>query len=112
MTWHVMSRVSFAEALAQPEIPFLLLDIRTKEQFDCVHVRGSLHCDSLNLRAFAEQTVRHTPFILICRRGISSRHAAMWLDQLGFTAIYTLNGGVEGLQQHMPELLTRTEEET
>lgn len=111
MTWQVMSRASFAEVLAQPEVPFLLLDIRTREQFDTVHVRGSQHCDSLNLRAFAEQAARNTPLILICRRGISSRHAAMWFDQLGFSTIHTLNGGVEGLQQHMPDLLITTEKE-
>lgn len=112
MTWRTMNRMAFIKALAQPQMPFKLLDIRSKEQFDTFHIRGSQYCDCLCLRYFAEQAARDTPLVLICRRGRTSRHAAMWLDQLGFTAINSLDDGIEGIQRYAPELLVKTEKES
>lgn len=112
MTWRTISCKAFIAALSQPQPPFRLLDIRGREQFDTAHVRGSQHYDCLRLRHFAEQASPDTPLVLICRRGRTSRHAAMWLDQLGFTAIHSLEDGIDGIQQCAPELLVKTEKES
>lgn len=112
MTWKTLSRKALIDALVQSPSSFRLLDIRPREQFDLGHVSGSQHCDCIGLRRFAEQTGLDTNIVIICRRGRTSCHAAMWLDQLGFTAVFSLDGGIEGLQQHAPEWLVNTEEES
>ena len=109
MPWHTISHQTLIKELIQPSRPFQLVDIRPKEQFDAGHVRGSVHLNCLALRRFAEQAHHHTPVVLICRRGRTSRHAAMWLHQLGFTAVYSLSEGFDALLPHIPEHVERTE---
>ena len=109
MTWKTLTRTALIEALAQQPSSLRLLDIRSKEQFDSVHITGSQHYDCLRLRCFAEQTACDTPIVLICRRGRTSCHAAAWFDQLGFSAVYSLKDGIEGMQQHAPEWLIGAE---
>ena len=106
MTWKTLTRTALIQSLAQQPSSFRLLDIRSKEQFDSVHITGSQHYDCLSLRCFAEQTASDIPIVLICRRGRTSCHAAAWFDQLGFSAVYSLEDGIEGMQQHAPEWLT------
>ena len=112
MTWKTLSREALIDALAQQPSSIRLLDIRPREQFDRLHIPGSQHYDCIRLRRFAEQTAHDTPIVLVCRRGRTSRHAAMWLDQLGFTAVYSLEDGIEGMQQHVPDELVATEKES
>lgn len=111
MTWKTLSRKALINALARQPSSFRLLDIRPQEQFNEAHIPGSKHYNCVELRRFAEQTARATPIVLVCRRGRTSCHAAMWLDQLGFTGVYSLEDGIEGLQKNAPEWLIDTESE-
>lgn len=112
MVWKTLNRKAFIDILEQRPSAVRVLDIRPQEQFDAAHVRGSQHYDCVRLRRFAEHAAHDTPIVLICRCGRTSCHAAMWFDQLGFTAIHSLDGGIEGMQQYAPEWLIGTEKES
>lgn len=75
----------------------LLLDIRTKEDYDKFYIKDSVHSDwddvesKLRLGVFP----RNKKIVVICYVGISSAEIATDLRMAGYDA-YTLKGGILG----------------
>ena len=84
----------FAAALKRPDT--VLLDVRTAEEYASGHLPGALNVD-VNSPDFAELVGALDPaktYALYCRSGNRSGVAMQAMQQLGFTHVYHLGGGI------------------
>ncbi len=93
----LISPDSLAAALAT-RTPPLLLDVRTPEEFAVSHLRGARRVDSDTLADLDEidlaGTDRDQPIVAYCSIGYRSGVVARQLQELGFTNVRNLYGGI------------------
>ncbi|KGK88600.1 rhodanese-like domain-containing protein [Clostridium sp. HMP27] len=72
----------------------ILLDVRTKEEYDTGHIKGSMliPVDNLNAEADNKLKDKNSPIFVYCRSGNRSVTAAKILTNLGYTNVYNLGG--------------------
>lgn len=72
----------------------ILLDVRTKEEYDTGHIKGSMLIPVDNLKTEAENKLKDkdSPIFVYCRSGNRSVTAANLLVDLGYTNVYNLGG--------------------
>lgn len=75
---------------------YVLLDVRTDEEFNQGHIPGSRHIpvDQLESRAIELDEVKEKKILCICRSGHRSVLAAECLFDQGFSQLYNLAGGL------------------
>ena len=80
------------EATPNPQI----LDVRTPEEFSGSHIDNAANVDWLgdSFVAGAEKLDKTKPVFVYCKSGGRSKNAASKLQELGFTTIYELQGGI------------------
>ncbi|NNE35968.1 MAG: sulfurtransferase [Rhodothermales bacterium] len=78
----------------------LLLDTRNDYEVELGSFRGAVDLKISNFRSFPEaaeqlnEEYRHTPVVTFCTGGIRCEKAAPFLETLGFTEVYQLDGGI------------------
>jgi rhodanese-related sulfurtransferase len=87
----------FANVLADPSVDALVVDVRTREEFNAGHIPGAIlfPYDEIDTKkdAFARLAGRNDrPIVLYCRSGNRSSIAARSLDKLGYTDIADFGG--------------------
>lgn len=72
----------------------ILLDVRTKEEYDTGHIKGSMLIPIDNLKVEAENKLKDkdSPIFVYCRSGNRSVTAAKILVKLGYRNVYNLGG--------------------
>jgi rhodanese-related sulfurtransferase len=72
----------------------VLLDVRTKEEYDTGHIKGSILIPVDNLKEEAEIKLKDkdAPIFVYCRSGNRSTTAANILVNLGYKNVYNLGG--------------------
>ncbi len=72
----------------------ILLDVRTKEEYDTVHIKNSVLIPLDELEAIAPEVIKDkaTPIFVYCRSGNRSITASEILVKLGYTNVYNLGG--------------------
>jgi rhodanese-related sulfurtransferase len=72
----------------------VLLDVRTKEEYDTGHIKGSILIPVDNLKEEAESKLKekNAPIFVYCRSGNRSTTAANILVNLGYENVYNLGG--------------------
>jgi phage shock protein E len=87
---------------------FVILDVRTPEEFAEGHVDGAVNLD-IQARDFEKKLRaldRKKSYLVYCRTGNRSRNATVAMEALGFRSIFHMNDGiVRWKQQNLP--LTR-----
>jgi len=77
-------------------VPFVILDVRTPEEYGEGHIEGAVVWD-VNRDDFAESLGMAYPrdgrYVVYCRSGVRSRTATEIMQSLGFTDIYEIEGG-------------------
>lgn len=70
----------------------ILLDIRTKEEYEERHIEGCIFIPLATLAFKAEEYIEEydTPIILYCKSGRRTKIAAGILSELGYNKIYDL----------------------
>ncbi|WP_304166366.1 thiosulfate sulfurtransferase GlpE [Lonsdalea britannica] len=81
----------------------VMVDIRDPQSFAAAHVPGAVHLTNDTLNAFVESADFEQPVMVLCYHGISSRNAAQYLLSLGFSSVYSVDGGFEAWQRRFPE---------
>ena len=78
-------------------VPFVLLDVRTREEHAGGHIPGStlLPLDQLPSKAATALPDRNAKIVVYCASGGRSAQAARYLAQLGYTDVSDL-GGIMG----------------
>lgn len=86
---------AFAEKIAATPSP-QILDVRTPEEFTAGHIDNAENVNWLgdNFVAGAEKFDKSKPVFVYCKSGARSQKAAEKLEELGFTTIYQLGGGI------------------
>lgn len=85
-----------AAILDDPPEDLVVLDVRTLEEFDEGHIDGAVMLDFYRddfADALAELD-RDVPYLLYCRSGNRSGQTAALMEQLGFTDVADVDGGI------------------
>ena len=95
--------ISATEAKALLDAPpagLVILDVRTPEEFASGHIEGATVLD-FNSSTFVDDLSkldRGVPYFVYCHSGNRSGKATQAMQQLGFTTVYNLDGGVTAWQ--------------
>jgi len=76
---------------------FVLLDIRTKEEFDAGHLKGAKNIDYYQTQNFVNELSKmdkNLPYYIYCRSGHRSGETVKIMRNLGFKKIYNLAFGI------------------
>lgn len=87
----------------------LLVDIRDALSFSQQHIQGSRHLDNLSLDQFMADVATDTPLVVCCYHGHSSRDAAAFLQERGYSSALSLQGGFEYWRQAFPDTLANSD---
>lgn len=84
------------ETLLEKRIDVRLIDVRTPDEFESAHIRGSYNVplDVLPEHAHEIAADDHTHFVLVCQSGSRARKAEEALRQSGRARLHVLDGGV------------------
>jgi phage shock protein E len=92
----LVSAADGAAIQTNPPDGLVVLDVRTSEEFTEGHLEGAMMID-FYADDFADQVAQldpDTPYILYCRSGNRSGQTAAIMNQLGFTDVAEVDGGI------------------
>jgi rhodanese-related sulfurtransferase len=72
----------------------VLLDVREPDEFSAYRIEGSTLIPLRTIPARLHELDRRADTVMICRSGVRSHHAGLFLRQNGFERVYNLAGGV------------------
>ncbi len=84
---------------------FVVLDVRTPEEFASGHIEGAINIDYNSERFKSEigKLDKNKSYLVYCRTGRRTSGAVKIMTQLGFNRIYTIKGDiVEWQAEHLP----------
>jgi phage shock protein E len=75
---------------------YIILDVRTKEEFFEGHIINSLNIDIYNkdFREKINSLDRQKTYFVYCRSGHRSHSAVKFMHNIGFDQVYNLKGGI------------------
>lgn len=79
------------ELLAQPDA--VVLDVRDTGSYARGHLEGAQPAEEAVVTALVKQRRKDPPVLIYCYHGNSSRELATFLDGIGFSRVYNLEGG-------------------
>ncbi|HEX4925867.1 MAG TPA: ThiF family adenylyltransferase [Bdellovibrionales bacterium] len=86
---------------------FLLLDVRSKSEYDLCHIKGAHHIPLLQLQQRLGELSRQTEIVVYCKNGAKSRLAIEILKKAGFKKLLHLRGGmlawIEQVEPSLPK---------
>ncbi len=91
-----VSPTAAAELLADPPADLVVLDVRTAEEFAEGHLAEATMLDFYQAD-FADRLAelpRDVPYVLYCRSGNRSGQTRLIMDELGFTDVADVQGGI------------------
>ena len=73
-----------------------IIDIRTPQEFKDGKICGAINIDSRSaeFQTKINSLNKEKPVLIYCTRGVRSKFAMEILQQLGFTIVYELDGGI------------------
>ena len=74
----------------------LVFDVRTTEEFNLCHIKGSINIDFYDEKLFVdffEKINKTKPIYIYCRSGNRSKKSSEILKKIGFVKVYDLLGG-------------------
>ncbi|MEP1125360.1 MAG: rhodanese-like domain-containing protein [Ilumatobacter sp.] len=89
-----------AATIADSPEDLVILDVRTKEEFDEGHIEGAVLLD-FSRDDFAEELAKFdpdVPYVLYCRSGNRSSGTREIMVDLGFRSVEDVDGGIVGWQ--------------
>ena len=98
MEFQTISVREFNEYRKRPET--WGIDLRSKEEFEEVHVEGARNIPYENLEMYQKYLPKDKLYILYCDRGSSSLMAARELSKEGYRTV-TVVGGIQAVLQNV-----------
>ena len=83
--------------LQEQTLESVILDVRTEEEFESGYIKGALNMDirgGADFLASIESLDKSKSYFVYCRSGARSGQACQLMSQMGFSAVYNLDGGV------------------
>ncbi|MEC8525610.1 MAG: thiosulfate sulfurtransferase GlpE [Pseudomonadota bacterium] len=84
-----------------------IADIRDAMSFNENHMKDAVNVNNENLPEFLQNTPKDAPLIVCCYHGNSSKQAAQFFAEQGYTRVFSLDGGFEMWKMAVPELCAR-----
>lgn len=77
----------------------IIIDVRTKDEYITNHISGAINIPLQNITQEIENVVKNqnTTIIIYCQYGGRSNKACNKLEKMGYSNIYNLYGGIEGI---------------
>jgi len=74
---------------------FIILDVRTPEEFDDGHIEGAVNTDFYegDFRDNVDALEKDKSYLVHCRSGTRSQSTVDIMEELGFTNVYHMTGG-------------------
>ncbi len=82
------------EYLAVADPPPLLLDVRESEEYAICRIAGSRHIPMNQIPEAHGTLDPEQEIIVICHHGMRSARIANYLQQIGFSKVFNLAGGI------------------
>lgn len=79
----------------------MLLDVRQPWEFDVCRIAGARSMPMSSIPARHIELSRDAPMVIVCHHGARSYQVAMFLENLGFSNIYNLYGGMAAWSQQV-----------
>ncbi len=86
-------------ALKEKSADFALVDIRTKEEFEAVHIPESLHFSQTLMSEIMATWPKDRQIVIIDHRGERGLDAASYLVGHGFASVRCLRGGIDAYSE-------------
>lgn len=86
-----------AQGVLAGDEPYILLDVRTLEEYDEGHIEGALLLPDYEIATAAEQLIadKNVRILVYCRSGARSEGAARALIELGYQNVLDMGGLVD-----------------
>ena len=86
-----------AKSIMDSEESYILLDVRTQEEYDSEHIEGAILIPDYEIEIKAESilTDKNALILVYCRSGRRSKNAASQLVTLGYTNIKEFGGIID-----------------
>lgn len=94
-------------ALKESAAAHQIIDIRTREEFNAVHIPGSLHFDQALMGHIMTDWPKDRSIVVVDHDGHRSLDAAAYLLGHGFTEVHCLRGGIDAYSQFADTSLPR-----
>ena len=86
-----------AKAIMDEREDYIILDVRTQEEFDEAHIDGAILIPDYEIADKAESVLKDKNQLILvyCRSGRRSKHAAAALVKLGYTNVKEFGGIID-----------------
>lgn len=86
------------EEIMQKNNNAILVDVRSKQEFEEGHLNGAINIPLYELEKKLEKIPnKQCTIIIYCRSGHRSRQAKEKLEELGYENVYNLKNGLDGM---------------
>ena len=78
---------------------YIIIDVRSRREFRENHLNGAINIPLSEIKKNVENIVgnKQKKLLICCEYGVRSRKAAEILEDLGYTQVYNLKGGLENI---------------
>lgn len=87
--------VNEAFVLLQDNTDIQLVDVRTAEEYERVHIEGATLISISSLPGMIDSLNRASPILVYCAVGGRSYVAGKYLQSEGFSMVYNMSGGIK-----------------
>jgi rhodanese-related sulfurtransferase len=84
-----------------------LVDIRTSEEWNAVHLEGSVHMSQSSMQTILSKWSRETLLIIVDHTGKTSLDAATYFQGQGFKQVRCMEGGIDAWSQQVDRSIPR-----
>ena len=75
---------------------FQFIDVREIDEYEEAHIPGTTLIPLSEFQARVSEINKDTPVVLVCRSGVRSAQAAMFMASMGYGELYNLVDGTMG----------------
>jgi len=81
----------------QKDLNFVILDVRTQKEYLMGFIPGAINVDyqDMNFEYNLDKLDRDKTYLIYCKTGIKSMLVRHIMDEMNFTSVYNLQGGID-----------------
>ncbi len=86
--------VEEAKSLVESNVSLIIVDVRTREEYDSSHIEGAILIPVSELEGRINELSKEEELLIYCRTGNRSSNSVNILKANGYTKIFHLNDGI------------------
>ena len=86
--------VEEAKSLVESNVSLIIVDVRTREEYDSGHIEGAILIPVSELEGRINELSKEEEFLIYCRTGNRSSNSVNILKANGYTKIFHMNDGI------------------